>query len=370
MKGTVKMKTEITIPTSTATASIAFVLDVRNERETLIIGSYENIRSYLKKGKTGSDIQISSRKLGTLAEEMNELAMADNRMDEIIEASNGLYNNISEALGNKNAEQYISALNGIYSRAPRANMLRNYIIFFIFTNYMRIHRAQNDDNHIFPFEMRKSAMRFSDEYNRIIKDMLTSYKNLPKIEESDVHYWDMSRSINSDCTDYDAHICRYNSDEESKVAYITDDSFIGLIQIYSDILNQCNKKVRNCRVCHKLIIVERENDKCICGNPECEKRYAADKNKVAQKKCRSDKINEIYNRFSNNSANFRRNFSNHPEFREQIDNALKAERKILLDEKKHLSENSPQEEIKEFKGKCDEAYYRLQALNEQLMEKR
>lgn len=99
MKGTVKMKTEITIPTSTATASIAFVLDVRNERETLIIGSYENIRSYLKKGKTGSDIQISSRKLGTLAEEMNELAMADNRMDEIIEASNGLYNNISEALG-------------------------------------------------------------------------------------------------------------------------------------------------------------------------------------------------------------------------------------------------------------------------------
>lgn len=364
------MKAEITIPTSTATASIAFVLDVRNERETLIIGSYENIRDYLKKDRDSSDIQISSRKLGTLAEEMNELAMADNRMDEIIEASNGLYSNISEAQGNKNAEQYISALNGIYSRAPRANMLRNYIIFFIFTNYLRIHREQNGEHHIFSSETRKSAERFSDEYNRIIKDMLTSYKNLPKLMESDVHYWDMSRSINSDCTDYDAHICRYNSDGESKVAYITDDSFIGLIQIYSDILNQCNKKVRNCRVCHKLIIVERENDKCICGNPECEKRYSADKNKAAQKKCRSDKINEIYNRFSNNSANFRRNFPNHPELRNQIDNALKAERKVLLDEKKHLSVNSPQEKITEFKGKCDEAYYRLQALNEQLMEKR
>lgn len=364
------MKTEITIPTSTATASIAFVLDVRNERETLIIGSYENIRDYLKKGKTGSDIQISSRKLGTLAEEMNELAMADNRMDEIIEASNGLYSNISEAQGNKNAEQYISALNGIYSRAPRANMLRNYIIFFIFTNYMRIHKEQNGEHHIFSSETRKSAERFSDEYNRIIKDMLTSYKNLPKIEESDVHYWDMSRSFENEFTDYDAHICRYNSGGESKVAYITDDSFIGLIQIYSDILNQCNKKVRNCRVCHKLIIVERENDKCVCGNPECEKRYAADKNKAAQKKCRSDKINEIYNRFSNNSANYKRNFINHPELKEQFEKALEAERMPLRIEKDKLSSNSPEDKIKEFEDNCNEAFFRMKALNEQLMERR
>lgn len=115
------MKAEIMIPESMTTASIAFVLDVRSERETIIIGSYENIHDYLTKGRNSNDIQVSSRKLGTLAEEMNELAMADNRMEEIIEASNGLYNNISEAQGNKNAEQYISALNGIYSRAPRAN---------------------------------------------------------------------------------------------------------------------------------------------------------------------------------------------------------------------------------------------------------
>ena len=364
------MKAEIMIPESMTTASIAFVLDVRNERETIIIGSYENIHDYLTKGKSSNDIQISSRKLGTLAEEMNELAMADNRMEEIIEAFNGLYNNISEAQGNKNAEQYISALNGIYSRAPRANMLRNYIIFFIFTNYMRIHKEQSGEHHIFSSETKKSAEKFSAEYNQIIKDMLTSYKNLPKIEESNVHYWDMSRSIGSDLTDYDARICHYNSDGESKVAYITDDSFIGLIQIYSDILNQCNKKVRNCRICHKLIIVERENDKCLCGNPECEKKYSADRNKVAQKKCRSNTINEIYNRFSNNSANFRRNFPNHLDFRQQIDDALKAERKVLLSEKKNLSESSPQDKIDEFQEKCNEAYYRLQELNEKLMEKR
>lgn len=360
------MKTEIIIPSSMTTASIAFVLDAKNERETISIGSYEDIHDYLVKGKFSEDIQVASRKLGTLAEEMNELAMSDNRMDEIIEASNGLHSNIADGKGNKNAEQYVSALNGIYSRAPRANMLRNYIIFFIFTNYMRIHKVQSGEHHIFSAKIRKSAEKFSDEYNQIIKDMLTSYKNLPKIEETDVHYWD----IVSDCTDYDAHICHYNSDGESRVAYITDDSFIGLIQIYSDILNQCNKKVRNCRVCHKLAIVERENDKCLCGNPECKKKYSADRNKVAQKKCRSNIINEIYNRFSNNSANFRRNFPNHQEFRQQIDDALKAERKVLLDEKKHLSESSPQDKIDEFQKNCNEAYYRLQELNEKLMEKR
>ena len=143
------MKAEIMIPESMTTASIAFVLDVQSERETIIIGSYENIHDYLKKGRNSNDIQVSSRKLGTLAEEMNELAMADNRMEEIIEASNGLYNNISEAQGNKNAEQYISALNGIYSRAPMANMLLNYIFFFIFTNYIRIHKVQSGEHHIF-----------------------------------------------------------------------------------------------------------------------------------------------------------------------------------------------------------------------------
>ena len=363
------MKTEIIIPSSLTTASIAFVLDVKNERETIFIGSYENIHDYLVKGKSSEDIQVVSRKLGTLAEEMNELAMADNRMDEIIEASNGLHLNIADGKGNKNAEQYVSALNGIYSRAPRANMLRNYIIFFIFTNYMRIHKAQSGELHIFNKEKNNAAERFSAEYNQIIRDMLTSYKNLPKIEENDVHYWDMSKPIGSG-EDYTAHICHYNSDGDSKVAYITDDSFIGLIQIYADILNQCNKKVRNCRICHKLIIVERENDKCLCGNMDCERKYSSMLNAKAQKKCRANPVTAIYNRFSNNSANFRRNFTDYPELRQQIDDALQAERKVLLEKKKNLSEDSPQGKLLEFEALCNEAYYRLQGLNEQLMEKR
>jgi len=67
------MKAEIIIPSSMTTASIAFVLDVKNERETIFIGSYKNIHDYLVKGKSSADIQVASRKLGTLAEEMNEL---------------------------------------------------------------------------------------------------------------------------------------------------------------------------------------------------------------------------------------------------------------------------------------------------------
>ena len=95
--------------------------------------------------------------LGRLAEEMNDLAMSDNRMDEIITASNGLYSNISSAQGNKNAEQYVSILNGIYSRAPRANMLRNYIIFFIYTNYLTFLRRIQPDHQGYADLIQKSA---------------------------------------------------------------------------------------------------------------------------------------------------------------------------------------------------------------------
>ena len=363
-----EIRTEITIPSSTTSASMGMILDVKNGKETIIIGSYEKIRDYLINGKESDDIQIAYRMLGRLAEEMNDLAMSDNRMDEIITASNGLYSNISSAQGNKNAEQYVSILNGIYSRAPRANMLRNYIIFFIYTNYLRIHKAQSGELHLFTKAKDNAAERFSAEYNQIIKDMLTSYKNLPKIEESDVQYWDMSQPMDNE--DYTAHICHYNDNGESKVAYITDDSFIGLIQIYADILNQCNKKVRNCKVCHKLIIVERENDKCICGNTECEKKYSSDRNKVAQKKSRSNEVTAIYNRFCNNCANFKRNFTNHPDLLEQYTTAFKKKRAEMRKEKNLLSENSPREQIKAFESLCNDTYFELSCLNEQLMEKR
>lgn len=41
------MKAEIMILESMITASMAFVLDVQNERKTIIISSYENIHDHL-----------------------------------------------------------------------------------------------------------------------------------------------------------------------------------------------------------------------------------------------------------------------------------------------------------------------------------
>ncbi len=83
-------------------------------------------------------------------------------------------------------------------------------------------------------------------------------------------------------------------------------------------------------------------DKFLCGNSDCEKKYSFMLNAKAQNKCRANPFTAIYNRFSNNNANFRRNFTDYPDLRQQIDDALQAERKVLLEKKKNLSEDSPQ----------------------------
>lgn len=61
---------------------------------------------------------------------------------------------------------------------------------------------------------------------------------------------------------------------------------------------------------------------------------------------------------------------NHPDLLEQYTTAFKKKRAEMLKEKNLLSENSPREQIKAFESLCNDTYFELSCLNEQLMEKR
>ena len=56
------------------TAAIGVSFDVPNEKEVIAIGSPENLKSYFTMGIVSDEIEVRTRKLGNLVEDMNELA--------------------------------------------------------------------------------------------------------------------------------------------------------------------------------------------------------------------------------------------------------------------------------------------------------
>ena len=168
------------MPFSEKTASIGISFDVPNKKETIIIGSPEDVKRYYTKGVLSESADLRTRKLGTLVDEMNELAQAANgdKMTQVVAASNGLCSVLNSGQGNKSAS---------------ANMLFNYIIFFVMTNFNLNHKSLSGEFHLSVKQMKKSAERFAEQYNACISDMLLPFRNLPTVPEENVRYWNIDK---------------------------------------------------------------------------------------------------------------------------------------------------------------------------------
>ena len=149
------------------TASIGISFDIPNEKEIIAIGSPDRLKAYFTLGIENPEIEIRTRKLGSLVDEMNELAQseADDKMQTLAEYSNGLCGIISDGQGNKSAGEYINALAELYDSSNKGNMLLNFMIFFILTNYRYNHSTLNSEWHVFVSSMKKSAARFAEQFN-------------------------------------------------------------------------------------------------------------------------------------------------------------------------------------------------------------
>lgn len=94
------------------TASIGISFDVPNEKEIIAIGSPDRLKAFFTLGIESPEIEVRTRKLGSLVDEMNDLAQSeeDGKMQTLADCANGLCGIISEGQGNKSAEEYINAL--------------------------------------------------------------------------------------------------------------------------------------------------------------------------------------------------------------------------------------------------------------------
>ena len=133
------------------TVSIGVSFDVPNEKEVIAIGSPDKLKTFFTLGIISDEIEVRTRKLGSLVDDMNELAQSeqDGKVQTLAECSNGLCGIISEGQGNKSAEEYIKALAKLYDSSGKGNMLLNFMIFFILTNYHYNHKTLSSEWHVF-----------------------------------------------------------------------------------------------------------------------------------------------------------------------------------------------------------------------------
>ena len=338
------------MPYSEKTASIGISFDVPNKKETIIIGSPEDVKRYYTTGILSENADLRTRKLGTLVDEMNELAQAadEDRMSAVILASNGLCGVLNSGQGNKAASEYADTLCSLYDTSANANMLFNYIIFFAMTNFNLNHKALAGEFHIAVSKMKKSAERFAEQYNACISDMLLPFRNLPTVPEKNVRYWNIDKQINLEKNDLILHVYSSHSSGTWQTGYAADNSFMAILRVYVDVLKQANVVVRNCTICHKLILSNKANASEICGSEKCRKEQHRLATNAVRKKNKANPIQDFYDIFSRNCSNLRRKLNKNSTAREKFDIEFKKIRTEALKMKKGLSEDSPKQSIYEY----------------------
>jgi len=341
---------EIKMPFSKKIASIGISLDIPNKKETVIIGSHEDVKRYFTTGILSKNADMRTRKLGTLVDEINELAQAadGDKMEQVIAASNGLYGVLNSGQGNKSASEFTEILRNLYDNSTNANMLLNYIIFFVMTNFNLNHKTLAGEFHLSVKQMKKSAERFAEQYNACISDMLLPFRNLPTVAEENVRYWDIDKQINSEKNDLILHVYSSHSSGTWQTGYAADNSFMAILRVYVDVLKQANVVVRNCTICHKLILSDRANVSEICGGDRCRKEQHRLQTISVRKKNKDNPIQDLYDIFFRNCSNLRRKLDKNSTIREKYDTEFKEIRTKALAMKKGLSEDSPKQVIYEY----------------------
>ncbi len=280
----------ITVENSTASIGISF--DIPNKKEIIAIGNPDRLKSYFTLGIENSEIEIRTRKLGSLVDEMNDLAQseADDKIQTLAECSNGLCGIISDGQGNK------------------------------------------------------SAARFAEQFNTCVSDMLLPFRNLPTVSESNVRYWNIPEQINASPTDLTVHIYYTHLNGTWQTAYVADDSFLAVLRIYVDMLKQANRIVANCPVCGKLIIKDRINISDFCSR-ECRNVHKREWTKENRIKNAESDIQNIYTTFYNNTNNQKRKLKRCPEALEKYNVHFNELKEKTLTMKRVLSDDSPMSEV-------------------------
>lgn len=349
------------------TAAIGVSFDVPNEKEVITIGSPESLKSYFTLGIVSDEIEVRTRKLGSLVEDMNELAKGDcdSRMDIMAECLNGLCGIISEGQGNKSAEEYTNALTEIYDNSGKGNMILNFMIFSILTNYQYNHKTLSAEWHLLTSSMKKSAARFAEQFNTCVSDMLLPFRNLPTLDDSNVRYWNIPEQLNDAPMDLTIHVYYTHNNGTWQTGYVAEDSFLAILRIYCDILKQSNRIISNCPICQKLIVKSKQTESNFCSE-ECRLANKNEWTKEVRERNAKSSVQRTYDIFYTTGNNLKRKLKKDPDKLAEFDEYFKEVRKKALALKNSVNDDSPDTEISKYRKKVHKMIQDIQNCADEL----
>ena len=343
-------------------ASVGIIVDFSEDTETYIVGTPADIKAWTYGGcplKAPKGLMRHSNKAGNLVKDINRLMKVKYELNEIMALSEKLCN--ADALCDGSCNLVLEELSEYYDVSEYANIVKNYIIYFLFSKFKL---RQCDFNKKIGLSVKGNHDR-AEKYIELFKaDSEKIFRPFISARAADI--FDIRTAIRSSNDVLDSSLYRVHDDSRNISLYVANDSILTLLDIYSDIMSDAGRLITNCENCGQLMITKRSNASLTCGRSTCKKERLYKANDDYKKRAMKDPIKEAYLNFDNKCRSYRKKLSDSSELLEKYNEAFDEHRKKIRAVKRGLTVKSSSDDIDCYNRMCFDACQDLQDLAKQL----
>lgn len=343
-------------------ASVGIIVDFSEDTETYIVGTPADIKAWAYAGcpqKVTKGLMRHNNKAGNLVKDINRLMKVKYELNEIMELSDRLCN--VDALCDGSCNSVLEELSEYYDISEYANIVKNYIIYFL---YGKFKLRQRDFNKKIGLSVKGNHDR-AEKYIELFKaDSEKIF--LPFISARAADIFDIRTAIRSNNDILDSSLYRAHDDDRNISLYVANDSILTLLDIYSDIMSDAGRLITNCENCGQLMITKRSNASLTCGRTTCKKERLYKANDDYKKRAMADPIKEAYLNFDNKCRSYRKKLSGYPDLLEKYNKAFDERREKIRAFKGGLTVSSSTKDIDRYNQMCFDACQDLQDLSKRL----
>lgn len=118
--------------------------------------------------------------------------------------------------------------------------------------------------------------------------------------------FDVRTAIHSSNEVLDSSLYKVHNADVHINLFVSNDSVLTLLDIYSDIMSNAGRLISNCENCGQLMITKRSNASLTCGRTTCKKERLYKANDDYKKRAMKDPIKEAYLNFDNKCRSYRK----------------------------------------------------------------
>lgn len=343
-------------------ASVGIIVDFTEDTETYIVGSLADIKVWAYGScprKASKGLMRHSNKIGNFVKDINRLMKVKRELNEIMDLSNKLCN--VDALCDGSCNSVLKELSQYYDMSEYANIVKNYIIYFLFSKFKCCQRDFNKKIGLSVKGNHDRAEKYIDLFKADSKKIFRLFINARADD-----MFSITKSVRNSTDVFDSSIYKLHTENGNIKMYVANDSFITLFDTYVDIMSDAGRIVTNCESCRQLMIANRANALLTCGRITCKKERLYKANDNYKKRAMKDPIKEVYFNFDNKCRSYRKKISGYPELLEQYNKAFDKRREKIRAVKSSLTENSNADEIDHYNQMSFDACQDLQDFSKRL----